>query len=370
MKTDSVADPVVVADSIGAAPEQVAQDDAEQMAFFATEPAQGMPANSQAEMASEAVEDHTVDSNGQPEQVSLFAESLGQRLTAARDLRGWGRAVVASKLHLPVHIVQMIETEQYDRIGHGIYLRGYLNSYARLVGVPTAAVDALLSTLAVAPPVLVASGRISHSRYLIQRYSGSAVYVILTAFIVVPTVMLGMNWGNHVGVRLTPLDVPASTSTAAQTDGADRSANAPVGKSAELAARTDASASSPTAVQPPAESPLMASFTPFTNPQRAPAPDTAQNAAVGSGQLVRLTLNEASWVEIVDGDGKRLEYATLPAGTVRSYSGEKPLDVRLGNTNGARFEVNGQAQDITPYNRGNVAHFKLSAAGKTISRSD
>jgi cytoskeleton protein RodZ len=91
--------------------------------------------------------------------------------------------------------------------------------------------------------------------------------------------------------------------------------------------------------------------------------------AAPAGQ-VRLSLNEASWVEIVDADGKRLEYGTLPAGTVKSYVSDKPLDVRLGNTVGAKLEVGGQVEDISPYNRGNVAHFKLFASGKAISRSE
>src|SRR5438445_5843198 len=109
-----------------------------------------------------------------PLQTKLCPESLTQRLIAARDARGWKTADVASKLRLPIHVVQTIEAEQFDRIGYGIYLRGYLNNYARLVGVPCDAVEAVLQSHAVPPPELVSSGRVSHSRYLIDRYSGSA----------------------------------------------------------------------------------------------------------------------------------------------------------------------------------------------------
>jgi cytoskeleton protein RodZ len=109
----------------------------------------------------------------------------------------------------------------------------------------------------------------------------------------------------------------------------------------------------------------MASLTPFSNPPAAQG-EAPQSLPMAVGQ-VRLSLNEASWVEIVDADGKRLEYATLPAGTVKTYASDKPLDVRLGNTSGATIEVNGAVQDIAPYNHGNVAHFKLFATGKAIS---
>ena len=293
-------------------------------------------------------------------------ESLGQRLTAARDVRGWSYEDVAGKLHLPSQIVRMMESEQYERIGHGVYLRGYLTSYARLLEVPVAVVDSVLRQHA-STPELVASGRISHSRYLIDRYSGSALYVVLTGLIVVPFVMFAMNMGSDVGARLTPLDVstpaPAQTNAAAADAGRSPAAGEVASPST---AKADLQSPLPAAADAArSDSPLMASLTPFSNPPAAQG-EAPQSLPMAVGQ-VRLSLNEASWVEIVDADGKRLEYATLPAGTVKTYASDKPLDVRLGNTSGATIEVNGAVQDIAPYNHGNVAHFKLFAAGKAIS---
>ncbi len=297
-------------------------------------------------------------------------ESLGQRLTAAREVRGWSYEDVAGKLHLPSQVVRMMESEQYERIGHGVYLRGYLTSYARLVEVPVAVVDSVLRQHA-STPELVASGRISHSRYLIDRYSGSALYVVLTGLIVVPFVMFAMNMGSDVGARLTPLDVstPTPVQTNAGTADARKSAAAGDILSASTAKAGDTQSPLPAAADAAkSDSPLMASFTPFSNPPAAQAESPPPSPMV-VGQ-VRLSLNEASWVEIVDADGKRLEYATLPAGTVKTYASDKVLDVRLGNSSGATLEVNGAVQDIAPYNHGNVAHFKLLAAGKTISHID
>jgi len=305
-----------------------------------------------------------------PEQPRLFAEPLGQRLAAARAALGWSAADVASRMRLPVHIVRTIESDDFQKIGAGIYLRGYLTNYARLVGVPAQAVDDVLQQLTVAPPQLVASGRISHSRYLFDRYSGAALYVVLTGVIFVPLVMFAMNMGSDVGARLLPLDTPSSATMLGAADGAAPAkggadagvvSSQPLPMPGETAASTSNSASAAAT-----DAPLMASFAPMTAPARAPVavPESA-------GQSLRMTLNEASWVEIVDADGKRLEFGILPAGTQRSYASERPLDVRIGNTTGARLEVNGQVQDISAFNHGNVAHFRLFAAGKgTISRID
>ncbi len=352
------------------------------MAFFETTPAAAAGANDAAapmdEAASEIVLPETYDTSAEPEpepepaaMFTEFTESLAQRLVAARDAHGWSVDQVARKLHLPLHVVQWIEAEQYDRVGQGVYLRGYLNSYARLVGVPADAVESVLRAKAAPPPELVSTGRISHSRYLVERYSGSALYLVLTGVIFVPLVMFAMNMGGSVGSRLTPLDAPAPAVVSGDT--ADSVATAPASSTAstQTAAadipQTAATTTAP-AGQPPAhtDAPLMASFTMVPT---LPAADAAKpaSAAAGTGELLRLSLAEASWVEIIDVDGKRLEYSTLPAGTVKEYSSDKSLTVLIGNTGGAKVEVDGKLQDIVPYNRGNVARFKLAAGSHTIA---
>ncbi len=305
-----------------------------------------------------------------PAQAALFPESLAQRLIAARDARGWKTADVASKLRLPLHVVQTIEAEQFDRIGHGIYLRGYLNHYARLVGVPAAAVDEVLQRHVAPLPELVSSGRVSHSRYLIDRYSGSALYVVLTGVIFVPLVMFAMNMGSDGAARLLPLDAPAAATATANT-----SVELPLAKPGDGAAGNTvvpATAAPAASVAPSsADTPLMASLTPVLRAQASEGAGThAEPVSSAGAQTVKLSLAETSWVEIVDAEGKRLESGILPAGTIKSYASDKALDVRIGNTTGAKVEVNGSEQDIAPYNRGNVAHFKLSAAGKLLTRAD
>lgn len=68
------------------------------------------------------------------------AESImpGQILSQARQAKSWSQVDVAKKLHLKLAVIQNIEDNNfdYDAIPTYIYLRGYLRSYARLVGVP------------------------------------------------------------------------------------------------------------------------------------------------------------------------------------------------------------------------------------------
>jgi len=293
-------------------------------------------------------------------------ESLGQRLRAAREVRGWSCGDVASKLHLPVQIVRTIEADRLEAIGHRIYLRGYLTSYVRLMDLPTVIVETALQQHP-EPPPLVTSGTISHPRYLFQRYSVSALYLILTGVIIVPAVLLAMRASMEPRVSdLASLDSP-STSMASSSNSSvtPSAASAPSAQPAANAAG-DASAEAPRA-----ETPLAASMAPFQALSHSAAPVQPAPAVSASGaHTLHLSVKEASWVEITSAKGEKLQYGILPAGTVRDYNSDYALDVRLGNSSGAEVEVDGQALDLTPYRHSNVAHFKAFTGDQATTRAD
>lgn len=283
--------------------------------------------------------------------------SFGQQLANAREQRGLGRADVAARLKLPLKLVERLEYDDYTGISDGVFLRGYLSAYARLVGVPEEDAARVAAAHARTAP-LVATGTISHTRYLFERYSGSATYLALTAIIVVPAVWLATHGGIEQNlVRTTPLDPPAHVALA----------EIPVGTAAGTVSpgsATDAPADVPAdaAEDPP---PVVASMAPFPVAPVEPKPQAPVPAAAsGEGaHLINLKLAEQSWVEIVAPDGRRLEYGMLAAGSEHAYRSDAQVSVRIGNAQGAEVSVDGHAFDLGPYQRGNVAHFKLLADG-------
>ena len=297
----------------------------------------------------------------------VVKESLGQRLRAAREARGWSGADVATRLHLPIQIVQTIEADRFDAIGHRIYLRGYLTSYLRLLDLPTILVETVVQQHS-EPPPLTTSGTISHSRYLFQRYSVSALYLILTGVIIVPAVLLAMRAGLEPKItELTTFETTTGGGPSSEPDGSNAQSAA---ATTDASSQSDATAptGAPVATAP-SDSPLVASMAPFPALAHKESPATqAMPSVTGSGaHTLRLTLKEASWVEITSASGEKLEYGLLPAGTVKTISSDVTLEVRLGNSSGAEVEIDGQPQDLTAYRHSNVAHFKAFAAGQTIS---
>ena len=288
---------------------------------------------------------------------------LGQRLRAARERDGLSQADVAARLKLPIKLIGRLERDDYDGLTQGVFLHGYLASYARLVGIPVEQAASVAAANTVAAP-LVATGTVSHSRYLLDRYSVSATYLVLTAIIVVPAVWLATHGGIERNLaRTTTLDPPA------QVVDADNRVTRALPNPAATAASgaTDGSSAAAVAVVPPPPlhvdpPPVVASMTPFVVPASPalPAPAAAEPAAPGSGKhALTLKLAQQSWVEVTAADGRKLEYRMLDAGSEHTYRSDGPLTVRLGNAQGAEVRTDGKPVDLAPFQRGNVAHVKL-----------
>ncbi len=278
---------------------------------------------------------------------------FGHRLRAARERRGWGLDEVCARLRLPQRVVAMLEKDDFSHVEHDVYLRGYLASYARLLDIPLQAVDTHVRERNVAPPTLVATGRISHSRYLFQRYSVPTVYVILTGLIVAPAIWLATHGGLDQNLarvssleQSLPLETPPQPASVTSATGTDGSMVVP--------ATPAPPASAPSTTT--AELPLMASMVPAIKHEAAH--ELAPAVPAGS-YAISLRLKEASWVELIGADGQRVEFGLLAAGSSKTYTVGQPVSVRLGNSTNAELLVDGKTIDLAPYRRAAVAHLKL-----------
>ncbi|MEO7433062.1 MAG: RodZ domain-containing protein [Dokdonella sp.] len=300
---------------------------------------------------------------------------MGPRLRAARVAHGFSVADVSSRLKLPVKLIERLEGDDYEGMTEGVFLRGYLRSYARLVGLPVEQVASVAAARTRTIP-LVATGTISRSRYLFDRYSVSATYLVLTAIIVVPAVWLATHGGLEQNLaRTTPLDPPAVTSAVAEQP-ASADAMASSGGVADDARRaTDVDGPSGAAIHADAAdpAPVIASMAPFVVTQQPAQPlmSTALAPAAGTTHTLSVALSQQSWVEVTTADGRKLEYGMLAAGSEHTYRSEGQLSVRLGNVQGAQVRTDGKSIDLTPFQRGNVAHIRVfDQSGAPVSRID
>ena len=286
--------------------------------------------------------------------------SFGSRLRAAREARGQDIETCAHALKLPARVLRQLEADQREGIDYAVYLASYITKYARHLGLDEEVIQAELASIKRAVPTLVATGGMSHSRYLLERYATAATYVVLTAVIVVPMVWLGVRGTLDRDIsHLSPLDA----TPVAQQDAPTRAGG--------TTATTAPSTTRPAAPPPSEEQPLLASMAPFPGLEsgnltaaRQPAAAStvaaaAQAAAPVGGHSLMLSLDQASWVEVVAADGSRLEYGLLPAGSSKTWTSEQPLDVRIGNAVGAQVTLDGKPLALDAYRRANVARFRV-----------
>lgn len=65
----------------------------------------------------------------------MLSETPGRLLSTARESRSLSQADIAKQTRLSLQAINDIEQDVYDRFGAATFVRGYLRSYARAVGV-------------------------------------------------------------------------------------------------------------------------------------------------------------------------------------------------------------------------------------------
>jgi cytoskeleton protein RodZ len=278
--------------------------------------------------------------------------ALGERFRAAREARGLTLSEVSERLHIRAVYLAAIEDEHWETIGAPVYVRGFLRSYARFLGIdPEEAVAEFTATQAAgrsssrasaqaAPDTSVGgsvSSRLSaapleeveeareRSRLGPLLWLSGAVAVILVALVVYNY----LTFPAETAAVATPSPLPAMTAPASA---------APTGSPVPGAvAATGASATalpSATEVASPVPSPG-----PSGSPGAQPLP-SGSPLPPGAGSLT-VQVTDRSWVRVVVDGNVRME-GTFPAGTTRSFAGRIAL-VWVGNAAGVQLAVNGRS---------------------------
>ena len=269
----------------------------------------------------------------------------GAQLRLAREDLRLAPEDVAHILHLSPRQILALENDRYDSLPGATYVRGYLRSYAQLLGLPAdTVVEAYNRLTAARKPVDL--GKLTPPPEVRSDH-----HVIQITSVVVITIVLGLAavwWrGEETPSRAVPAPMPEPTAPAPPA----------------------AAPEPPPVVAPAAPKPAPAGAAKTqTGPQvagaTAPAPRTiaapADSIAAGAprGRLV-LHVERESWADVRDARDNRLLYEIVPAGSAIAIEGPAPLNVFLGNVDGVRVEFNGAPYDALRHRRGAVARFTL-----------
>ncbi|HZZ94435.1 MAG TPA: RodZ domain-containing protein [Usitatibacter sp.] len=318
---------------------------------------------------------------------------LGDTLARARDEQGLSRNDVAQRLHMSPSQVEALESGDYTRLPRGMFLRGFVRNYAKLVGLDPEAVLPLLAGDAprdAAPRIVVPTQNIRFDP-LGQRFSSPWIRSGITAGVLLALAFAAMYWWVFVRpemtaqreARILPADAvtepspgpatappveapPAASPAGSAAPAANVPANIPAMQrsvASSAPAPNASNAPSIASVAPPAASaPAPAANAPALAPAaNAPAPTAkAPPAAARAGErLLHFRFKGESWVEVRDA-GDRIVFQQLnSAGSEASVHARPPLQVVVGNAPEVEMDKDGQPFDLDPVTHVAVARFKV-----------
>jgi cytoskeletal protein RodZ len=222
---------------------------------------------------------------------------LGEEFRAAREARRLSLSDVSEQIHIRTVYLQSLEDEEWSAIAAPVYVRGFIRTYARFLGLngehAVAEFNASIGAQAKVEEHLVVSA--SGRRPSVWLWVASGVAVLLVAFVIYSYVQFQQNGG---------------TSDAASTS-VSSAAGSPEPASAAAAAVKRIAASS--------------------------------KHSKGNGKhSLQVRFTQSSWL-LVKIDGTRALEGIFPPGTVKEFNGGKKAIIRAGNAGGVDLTVNGRS---------------------------
>ncbi|WP_417501488.1 RodZ domain-containing protein [Marinobacter sp.] len=299
-------------------------------------------------------------------QHSAGNESVGQQLKKAREKQGLSVSQIAEAQHLRNGVIQAIESGDYKQIDSELFLKGYIRTYAKQVGLNA---DSIIADLNIElEPARLQKARdleanplvnIERRRRRKRRIAKLLLLILVAAIIAAVVVRVVLPKLNSVDVAeeqsaITdpapeikapePLLEPEQSAGVSEATGYDSVDDAP-----ELSSVVDVTADEqPMSDIEPAQ-PEADEQVPVVAENIEPVlaqPPVSEPAGPVSGVL-EIEFTGDCWVQVRDASGNRLASSLQRAGDKLQVSGEAPLKVVIGAVDTvATISFQGEPVDI------------------------
>lgn len=339
----------------------------------------------------------------------------GAALAAARQKKGWTIEQAASLVKLAPRQIMAIEADNYAALPGLAVARGFVRSYAKVLGLDVHAVTASLpqesavqqrdhivpqhqlsTPFSEGPlPAMMMSTRGNSSALPIV--AGVVVVALLAGAAAVRWTELGANVPQLAFLKSHHEEAAAASGTSPDAQNVQSAETAsstetpvnarvetitsapaeePAKPAAPVAEAPAPLAQAPVAAKPePVQAATPAASQPASTPAPASAPASAASAApaqmasttvpsglniVNSKDLLRLTFREDSWVEIRRADKSTVISRLLKAGTTETFDVSDATTLIIGNAAGVDASLRGQPLDLKTPGGSNVARLNLN----------
>jgi len=307
------------------------------------------PENDREFSVSEGSPDRGLDMEG-PGSDEPGPSGMGAYLRKEREKRGLTYAQVTEKTKVRPHILEALEKEDWEHLPAPVFVRGFVRSYARALGISEQRVEELYETTR--PEKVPAAAFLRRS----ARGRGNRA-----VFMIVPLLAVAAALGFYFLAGPEPPksgkeESEISGSREARVQEPERiqktdtgSSQAPMGEEAQPVSTADrtllatgpAGASAVTAVQgeatessPPEKAPAK--------PEERPQSEAAASPAGGGPELIlKARVKEGTWLRIFVDEQEPKEYILRP-GSEPEWRAKEGFELLIGNAGGIDLEFNGE----------------------------
>jgi cytoskeleton protein RodZ len=295
-----------------------------------------------------------------PEAPSPPAESAGALLMQVREAAGLSRADVAHKLKFSQRQIETVESGDYAALGGKTFVRGFVRTYAKLLGIDAGAVLAALDRSELPPETgqVVADPKGIPFPTAASPVNPVLRYAVISIGVIATCILILYVW--H-GEEL--LSGPVVTLPPAKPAIAPAAESGAVSQPVTLAPNIVQSGPAAGDKDPPATA-VKPQKRALENPQEKsaemPAVRTAAPGGGGSGRRLLMSFERDAWVEVKDVNGHILFSQLNLAGTQQVIEGRAPFEVVIGNAQFVHLRYKDAPFDLKPYTRADVARVSLN----------
>ncbi|MGR2996297.1 cytoskeleton protein RodZ [Vibrio vulnificus] len=304
---------------------------------------------------------------------SLAIEQVGTLLKRKRESMGYTQKQVADRLRLRVNVIEQIDDNQFESGQVATFTRGYLRSYARLVGLDEKIIlDALDNT-----------GDAQHQEQEMQSFSrktntekhNSRIMLITWGIFIIITGISSLWWWQNQQEN----SLAQSVNQAAQLEDAvieeseppliddvvmqEMDATTESNEQNEVSSEeSPASPESVEALEVETLEPIVeaeADAESQVEPQVAVVEVTSEAPKVNGETALTMAFRSDCWVQVKDASGKTLISGIRKSGQDLNLTGQAPFNVILGAPEGVTMTFASEPVDLSRYTAGKVARFTL-----------
>ncbi|MEQ8288687.1 MAG: DUF4115 domain-containing protein [Gammaproteobacteria bacterium] len=309
------------------------------------------------------------DASAEANQTPIATDRPGALLRAAREKQDLSVNDIYQRIHLEPRIIQAIEADEYDKISSPTYARGYLRTYAKMLGLDGDYIVSLYNADNTAPPPEI----LPEVKPPTQVSSSDKPVKAFTYLISLALVLLLLIWfqSNYI-VDKSPSTGAASDKTQVPGEINNTDTNfdvvihpegwqSPPPGPESIGTRVPAPAAETASDSVTPTMQISESINDESQPQILPVDsgETIRTYSATGPDTIELTITDDSWIEIYDAFDQRIFMDLGKDGEQLKIKGTAPFSMTLGNAPGVSIRFNNETINPSYSENSGVARFQL-----------